>query len=168
MSIDYIDFDGFGAKYVKCMCGCGTVVASRSYIEVKNREEIGKKTKVLSIKKLSNFKQTKIYLSDGSYAEPIICKQCYDNNNYNYKELDRQMKLGWEKEICWCSGDHKIKDHRKKIKDIKIMNPKIWDKIKKEAESSDKTFKEIKDSIIKTRKTKSKKLKESEDAIYLS
>ncbi len=74
----YIEFDELGAKFIKCM-NCSGIVAERFYVKIKIRSAPPRIEKVLSIKKLGQYRQIRVALSDGSYMEPIVCGTCASN-----------------------------------------------------------------------------------------
>lgn len=92
--IDYIEYDEIGMKEVRCM-NCKTPVAGRTYIELPDREHIGKKVKVLTLKKYANYRQVKFNLSDGSYMEPIVCVAC-EKIDMDETAIMAQVNKGWE------------------------------------------------------------------------
>ena len=91
---DYIEFDEIGIKEVRCM-NCKTPVASRTYIELSDRENIGKTVKVLTLKRYANWRQVKFNLNDGSYMEPIVCAKC-ERADIDENAIMAQVNKGWE------------------------------------------------------------------------
>ncbi len=84
-SEDYVVFDDFGIKEIHCM-KCHTMVAMRDFTEVMGQ-------KVLGLRQLSNWKQVRIELNNGTYAEPIFCIECV--HNINPEKALEQIKRGW-------------------------------------------------------------------------
>jgi hypothetical protein len=116
---DYVEFDELGIVEIRCM-NCKKKVAGRTYTEIDSRVEVGKKEKVLVIKRLSNWKQKKVDLTDGTYAEPIICVDC-ENIPLDLDEIESQMKKGWEKELRFGKkSEEEITKHKNKVKELKI------------------------------------------------
>jgi hypothetical protein len=116
---DYIEYDDYGIVEIRCM-SCKIAVAGRTYIELPSRTEAGKKEKVLTMKRYSNWKQIKVDLSGGTFAEPICCVDCV-KGDIDLAEIESQMKKGWKKELIFAGRDKTdLEKHDKKVKTIKI------------------------------------------------
>ncbi|MEE9354205.1 MAG: hypothetical protein V3U75_01310 [Methylococcaceae bacterium] len=116
---DYIEYDEYGIREVKCM-NCGEVVAGRTYMELPSRVEVGKTVNVLTMKRHSNWRQIKVDLSDGTFAEPIVCASC-EHKDIDMENIEGQMKLGWEKELRFAGkSESEISKHKQHIKKLKV------------------------------------------------
>lgn len=116
---DYVKYDNLGLKEVTCM-KCNTIIARRTYIEIDSKTEINKKEKVLTLKKLSNWKQVKVKLSDGSFAEPMFCLDC-SKQGIDCEKTTIQIKKGWEIEMKALNRNKKdIEKFKKIVCDLKI------------------------------------------------
>jgi hypothetical protein len=116
---DYIEYDDFGIVEVRCM-SCKIVVAGRTYIEMPDRLNPGKKVNVIAMKRHSNWSQIKVDLSDDTYADPICCKDCL-KGDIDLKEIEKQMKTGWRKELVFAGHDKaRIVIHDKRVAKLKI------------------------------------------------
>lgn len=79
---NYIDYDDFGLLNIRCI-RCGNIVLKR--VEVESKKFSGKL--VFAYRRLPNWFQERFYLNDGSYIEPIFCRDCSNINKENDKEL---------------------------------------------------------------------------------
>ena len=77
---DYLEYDDIGLSAVNCM-RCNQAVKRRAVVTVEAKD-------VLVIKTLSHFKPTPYHLSDGSYTNILLCKDCH-----NTMEDDSQEEL---------------------------------------------------------------------------
>lgn len=119
MRRDYIDIDDFGIKEIRCM-NCGVTVTDRTYLKMPSKTEPGKFENVLVMKRHSTWAQIKVDLDDGTYAEPIVCKEC-SVIDVDLDEIDRQMKVGWEKELRHSGRERgEIEKHKDRVNKIKI------------------------------------------------
>ena len=95
---DYIEFDKYGLKEVRCML-CGTVVADRQYNEIPDPRDDNKTINVMSVERNSSWKQpqkVEIEIDDlRSYVEPIVCANCEDKD-LNSETILEQIKKGWD------------------------------------------------------------------------
>ena len=119
---EYLKYDEFGLREVDCM-SCGTPVAMRSYTEVPNKADPTQKVNVLALKRLSNWRQTKLNIEidgkPGAYIEPILCVECLDKE-FNVDRVIEQVKWGWQKGLeIEGRSQEVIKEQSKKFKKIK-------------------------------------------------
>lgn len=109
---NYVEYDELGLVTVRCM-KCNTPVAVRTY------KDIGKE-KVMTMRRLSNWRQTRIEMDNGTYANPIICQDC-EKTALDHEGLLRQVKSGWEIELRGTGKpESEIQDHVKKWEKVKI------------------------------------------------
>ena len=116
----YVDYDEYGLKEVRCML-CDTVVANRTYIEVPKKGDATKTEKVLTMQRLSNWRQPQqVELEDGSYLEPIVCSGC-EHEDLATKDIEKKTKQGWEVELeAHGRGKEAVKKHKDRVKKFKI------------------------------------------------
>jgi len=122
---DYLEYDEFGLKSVKCM-RCGTEVAGRSYVEVPSKTEVGKMEKALTFKQYSNYRQAKLemYDKDGkyhSYIEPIVCAGC-EKEDLDCHGILNHVIEGLDKAMVSAGRSHN--DRAKNRKDFEGMSIK--------------------------------------------
>jgi hypothetical protein len=121
---DYVEYDEYGLKEVRCMKCLDTVVAQRSYIELPNKKYGEDPVNVLTMKKNSNWQQpSKVEVEiDGvsSFVEPIVCSACV-NEDLETEDVMDQIVNGWGIELKHVKKwkDKDINDYKKKKK-IKI------------------------------------------------
>lgn len=104
--IDYIEFDDFGVKEVRCM-NCGVIVGKRTYVEVENKNKPGVKVNVLTFKMWSNSRRVRFPLSDNRRTiKAFLCIDCEKIKpdidlieNQVLKGLELEMKHRGEKNI---------------------------------------------------------------------
>jgi len=114
-SEDYVEFDKLGIKEVRCM-KCNTPVAVRDHTGIGDEN-------VLAMRKLSNWRQVRIELNNGSYAEPIFCVQCA--SNIDEKKTISQIKKGWQIELkAKGFNDDEIKEKLKHYDKLDIKEKK--------------------------------------------
>ena len=117
---NYIEFDKYGLKEVRCML-CGTVVADRQYNEIPDPRDHDKTINVMSVQRNSSWKQPqKVEIEiDGvrSYLEPIVCANCEDKD-LNSETILEQTKKGWD------IASKALGKLPKKIKSLKLKKKK--------------------------------------------
>lgn len=110
-SKDYLEYDDFGILKVKCM-RCNTPVATRALAKVEGRE-------VMAMRRLPNWRQVRIELNNGTYAEPIVCVDCAPYLD-DEKALE-QIKKGWVSELRGSGkSEASIKIHSDRVKSLAI------------------------------------------------
>lgn len=114
---DYVEYDKFGLKKVRCM-NCGTPVAKRAGIPTGHGRVVQ-----IGIQRLPNWRQVKFEVKideNPTYIEPIICAECIKYELDISYILD-QVKLGYEKEMKSAQkSEDQINRHMKKINTIKF------------------------------------------------
>lgn len=115
---DYVEYDQFGLKKVRCM-NCGTPVATRAGIPTGHNRVVQ-----IGLKRLSNWRQLQFNVEiDGkpTYIEPIVCAQCEKHEEIDVDRIMEQVKIGYETDM---KAANKSKDqidrHMKKIKSMKF------------------------------------------------
>ena len=100
--MSYIDYDEFGIVAVHCM-KCGETVAIRSYSSMTSREDPTKEVNVMTVQKLSNWRQGRkvtVYSGEGKekrpegYIEPILCSTCIETP-LEEKDILAKVKRAW-------------------------------------------------------------------------
>lgn len=124
--LSYVKFDDFGLLSVACM-KCGAIVAKRTYVEIPNKTNPNQMEKVLAMQRLGNWRQTKVDLSDGSYADMIVCACCVDGIcDKDLVNLEEQMKLGWlEEMVAGGFPKDKIDKHKERVKNLKLLKKEV-------------------------------------------
>lgn len=109
---DSVEFENGTISRVRCT-RCGETVAILD--EVESKKFPGKVMSVL--KRLGNWRQKRLELSDGSYMEPIFCADCIGLEIDEGKVLE-QVKRSWKKEWAVAGKDEKAIEN--KLKDLRI------------------------------------------------
>ena len=113
--IDYVKFDEIEASpisEVSCMA-CGTQLGVR---------KLGKKTGALKLVYFNTLRRPRVVLTDGTYADLLICEKCY-SKPLNLKKLDKSMRNGWMTEENWKYCTSTNPKHRELKKKIFNLNP---------------------------------------------
>lgn len=124
MTTSYLKYDSFGLAEVSCM-NCGCKVAERAYVSIRDHKNPDPTAtiNVMTLKKLSNYRQTEVDLEDDkgkfhSFINPIVCVGCVEKK-LDEKDLMDKVRLGWVEDM---------KAHGKP--DIEVMHKlKPYDKI---------------------------------------
>src|SRR3990167_9318840 len=96
---DFAEYDEFGLVRIRCM-SCATPIAERSYVEVRSKLDSAKMVNVLAMKRLSNWRDVSVDLSDGSYTNIKMCKECEHTDIAKAgKKIMAQIRRGWDKEM---------------------------------------------------------------------
>lgn len=120
----YVEYDEFGVKQVNCM-NCGEVVAAKTYVELPDRENIGKKVKVMAIQRLGNWRQVRVNLEDEngkphSYMEPIVCAECV-NADLDTNNIMKLVRKGWRADMEYAGKtDYRIRKYLKSMDGVRI------------------------------------------------
>ena len=72
---DYIQYDELGVARIVCM-NCEAVVAERQTERVTLNTDPPESKLVERFVQLPNFRQIRVVISNGSFVEPIVCKDC--------------------------------------------------------------------------------------------
>ena len=117
----YIEYDEFGLKEIRCMV-CEEIVARRTYVEVPHKTDGSKTEKVMTVQRLSNWRQPrKIKIeTDGlkSFIEPIVCIGC-EKIEWDEDKIMEQYNNGFEAEVKATGRSQKPK----KIKKEEVKGP---------------------------------------------
>ena len=121
---DYIEYDGYGLKEVRCM-RCDSPVKKRGIVE--HILPDGGKVNVYAVKTMSNFSPVPFTLSDGSFTNILMCRDCnkkYTDNGEERKGMEKQVRRGLELEAIGKGRSREeigaIRKRAEKIKIIKI------------------------------------------------
>jgi hypothetical protein len=91
--MNYITLDELGIIEVRCM-NCGMPVAVRSYMTLKIAGVPPREEKVLTVKRLSSWRQKRLNLEGGAYSEVIVCSDCVDLD-LDPDKMERAIRDGW-------------------------------------------------------------------------
>ncbi len=129
---EYIEYDEYGLKEVRCM-RCGVPIKRREVVEREIRK--GKWTRIVNvfaIKTLSNFVPVPYTLSDGSYTNILMDKDCAKKHINSPEEMvgmENQFKKGHELEAIGTGRSQKEVNHIKKMfEKIKVTGHHDFDK----------------------------------------
>src|SRR5258708_40157258 len=95
---DYLVFDEFGLKEVRCM-SCGNTVKARQ--EIKSTQFPG--NIIREVSKYPEYKEIPILLSDGNLAFLMVCDNCkfIEINEDTAKKITEQIKRALSAELTW-------------------------------------------------------------------
>ncbi len=92
---DYLEYDEYGLKEVRCM-KCDEPIKKRT-IKLHKLED-GRAINVYTVKTLSSFSPIPYELSDGSFTNILMCKDCARDHVDTLEErqgMAKQLKSGW-------------------------------------------------------------------------
>ncbi len=121
---DYLEYDEYGLKEVRCM-RCNIPIKKRDTIPHKlpSGEIIG----VLAIKTLSHFVPVPYELSDGSFANILMCKDCakeHVGTDIERIGMQEQFRSGFALEAAGKKRSKEEIDHiKEKYKNMKVVRP---------------------------------------------
>jgi hypothetical protein len=121
----YLKVDEHGPYEVYCMQGCGTLIADRKIKKLPD----GQEKQVLMHQ--SHSRTYPVLISDGSYANMLLCKQCLNKANFDMDKFEKTMYWGWETTQKEVYKNKKKDDYDKALKRVddmkalkKIVGPK--------------------------------------------
>ena len=124
---DYIDFDEFGITEIRCM-QCYKPIATREEVYKQHPSNNRIQTVSYKLRRWSTFRQTRIELSDNTYAEPFVCEDCLNIAVLDEDKFVDEIKKGWKKELIHAKRSAKeIEKHEKRVKDLKPKKSKDKD-----------------------------------------
>ena len=92
--MSYIKYDSLGILEVCCL-SCGNPVAVRSFSSVKIKSIPPRTENIMTVKKLSSWRQRKVILDDGSYMEIILCSNC-ENLEIPFEKIESEISKAWK------------------------------------------------------------------------
>ena len=131
---DYLEYDEYGLKEVRCM-RCNTPV-KRRYIDPVTMPD-GRTIGVYKIKTLSNFVPAPFTLSDGSYTNILLDKDCakkIDNSPEEVEGMGKQFRKGFELEAAGARrSKDEIKDIKERFKKIEVSGSHNFEKAREKS-----------------------------------
>lgn len=119
----HVQYDELGLKSVHCIV-CNTIIAARTYVNMKSRVDPGKTEKVLTVKRWSNWRNKHVELSDGSFMEPMVCEDC-ERDPLDEELAIGVVKKGWVEEMKAVGRKQKdIDEQMEKVKNLKSKKQK--------------------------------------------
>ncbi len=99
---EYLEFDEYGLKEVRCMRCLTQPIMKRSYIEMPDKIDKGKMVQVMCMEKLASFNQpVQVEIEiDGnkSYYEPMVCSAC-KTKDLTTDDMVENLVDGWGLEM---------------------------------------------------------------------
>ncbi len=133
---DYLEYDEYGLKEVRCM-RCGVPIKKREiFAKTVNYRGTIQTIGVYAIKSLSNYTPIPYTLSDGSYTNILMDKDCAEKHVNSTEEMvgmESQFKKGHELEAIGTGRSQKeINDIKNRMEKIKVIGHHDFDKEQRE------------------------------------
>lgn len=118
---DYVVFDDIGVRTMLCMCCGKNEIAGTTYDEVLSRTVPGTYEKVRAYKYHSNIRYREVVLSDGSFADIMVCRDCL-STPMDLEKITRQIKdAAMQEMIVTGKSEQTVKDFLKRSDKLKVL-----------------------------------------------